>query len=260
MTPKKLEDVPDLVNTYYAFVLTVYAFALYIGNHSHLFWQSLFLATPLLAAWAGFQFRDFYTRRTQRHGFRVVSDVMTYEIVNKRESTLRFDTRLKAGTDHLMVYPIGYQWDGTNESTPKIRGNGQRLLGPVGTGDVQQKINYINQTESAEGDWHYWYIALNPAVHKGDIVDISYSQELQDNKNTAKPSLYYFVRVPMGQLELTVKFGAVRPRSITGSFVKSSDRSRPHIVEGVRFDTTTNSATWTIEKPKKGYCYRVDWQ
>ncbi|HEX6258661.1 MAG TPA: hypothetical protein VFZ48_04230, partial [Candidatus Saccharimonadales bacterium] len=200
-----------------------------------------------------------------RHGFSIVSDNMSYEISPNNRSVLRFATKIKAGDNHLMVYPIGYQWTGSGEeSVPKVTGKHQQLL----TLTQKQRgrhtlkpVPYEATAVSTDGDWHYWFIALNPPVHKGDVIEIKYSQEFHDKKGQARPYLYYFVRTPMKQLELNVKFPtSMRPKLVSSSFIKPSEPSRPYPKAGVVYDPHKQWATWVIEKPKKGYCYRIHWQ
>ena len=204
-------------------------------------------------------------RRNQRHGFRIISDVMSYEINGNHKYTLRYATTIKAANDHLMVYPIGYRWTGSGvEAIPKLNGKGQQLLTPLQPrhkGSAIKIAPYEAPTVSTEGDWHYWFIALNPPVHKGEVVEIKYTQEFQDKKGMARPYLYYFVRTPMKQLELNVKFPAnALPTSISSSYIKPSDPNRPYLKPGVEYDPDKQWATWVIERPKKGYCYRIHWQ
>lgn len=265
MELKKLQKLIEAINAYYAFVLLLYAAALYIARHSQLFFWVLIATTPLLAGWTGYLLKSFLERRNYRQGFRVLSDVMSYEIANKHASTLRYSTTLKAGTDHLMVVPIEYQWTGSGkEAVPQVIGKGQQLLAPVqqhSSKDNTAKIAPYKLTGSTEGDWHAWFVALNPPVHKGDIVEIKYSQEFHDKSSTAKPILYYFVRVPMERLELNVKFPKnALPRTVIGSYIKTSSPRRPHMREDVIYDPDKQWATWIIERPKKGYCYRIQWQ
>jgi len=258
---KKLQKYIEAINTYYAFALLAYAVALFIASDSTLFIWVLLCLTPLLAGWGGYLMRAFIEQRVQRHGFRILSDRMSYEIGEDHTYTLRYHTQLLAKSDHLMVYPICYQWSGQgSEGSPRLANEGQQLLAPLAaahhrTGPFQPI------TVSTEGNWHYWFVAFNPPVHKGKEVEISYSQDFQDKRNTARPYVYYFVRTSMKTLELNVKFPAgFRPTSVTSSFVKPSDPNRPFLKPGVVYDADKQWATWTIQNPKRGHYYRIDWQ
>lgn len=257
---KKLQKFIEAINTYYAFALLVYAAALYVASDSTLFIWILLCLTPLLAAWGGYLLRSFVEQRTQRHGFRILSDSMTYEIGRQHNYTLRYNTRLLAATDHLMMYPICYRWSGTgNEGIPQLASEGQQLLAPLRVAH-QRTMPFEPMSVSTEGNWHYWFVAFNPPIHKGGMVDIKYSQEFQDRRDTARPYIYYFVRTSMKKLELNVKFpSGYHPTAVTSSFVKVSDPNRPYIKPGVVYDADKQWATWVIHNPKRGY-YRIDWQ
>jgi hypothetical protein len=264
MDVKRFQKLAEAINTYYAFSVLIYATVLYLSRHSHLlFWSTLALA-PLLAGWTGFLFRSWWEERTQRHGFQVVSDVMTYEIRDNHKYILRYATKLKAQVNHLMVYPIGYQWTGRGkESIPEVTGNGQQLLALVKRQADKKdtvKIAASRVTANTDGDWHYWFVALNPPVHRGETVDIRYAQTFYDTAGAPKPYLYYFVRTSMQRLELNVKFPAGHlPTKVVGSYIKLSDPRRPYEAKGVQYDPQKQWATWVVEKPKKGYCYRIEW-
>lgn len=261
---KKLRKLIEAINSYYSFAVLLYAAALYAASHSRLFLWVLAGTTPLLAGWTGYLLNSYLQSRNYRQGFKIVSDVMTYEINSKHRSTLRYSTELKAGANHLVVYPIGYQWTGDGEeSVPQITKPGQQLLATTERLDrknTSANLAPYNLTGSTEGEWHYWFVAFNPPVHMGDTVHIRYQQEFNDKAGTSKPVLYYTVRVPMKRLELNVKFPAgALPKNVTCSFIKPSDPSRPRKSSGVKYDPDKQWATWVIDKPKKGYCYRIQW-
>ena len=261
---KKLQKLVEAVNTYYAFALLAYAVALYAASHTKIFLWVLACGVPLLLGWGGYLLRSVVEQRIQRHGFTVISDNMIYEIGPKHTYTLRYTTKLQAAADHLMVYPIGYQWSGSGvEGVPKLINNGQELL--VRYRDSKNRrietMPYEALTVSTEGNWHYWFIAFNPPVHKGKEVEIKYTQTFQDKKITAKPYLYYFVRTSMKTLELSVKFPPhMNITEINGSYIKPSDPNRPYNKPGMVYDKDKQWATWTIQRPKRGYSYRIDWQ
>ncbi len=262
-TLKKLQKFIEAINTYYAFALLLYALLLYAAGNSRVFLWILCGGVPLLMAWGGYLLRSVVEQRTQRHGFTVMSDSMIYEIGPKHNYTLRYTTRLRAATDHLMVYPIGYQWSGSGvEGIPLLAHDGQQLL-TVYRHDRRstETLPYEAMTVSTEGNWHYWFIAFNPPVHRGNDVEIKYSQSFQDKAGTAKPYLYYFVRTSMKTLELSVKFPTgSHPIDVRSSYVKATDPNRPYNKPGVVYDKDKQWATWIIHRPKRGYSYRIDWQ
>lgn len=260
---KKLHKLIEAVNTYYAFALVVYAAALYVASNSTVFIWMLAGGVPVMAAWAGYLLRSFIEQRTQRHGFTVLSDSMIYELGPKHNYALRYTTRLRAAVDHLMVYPIGYQWSGNGvEGIPQLEHPGQLLLTLFRARQRPARtLPYEAMTVSTEGNWHYWFVAFNPPVHRGNEVEIKYSQNFLDKKRQAKPYLYYFVRTNMKQLDLSVKFPrGVHPRSISSSYIKSTDPNRPYKKAGVVYDKDKRWATWTIHRPKRGYSYRIEWE
>jgi hypothetical protein len=113
--------------------------------------------TIALAVWIGFAARTFYERRTQRRGFRVVSDVMTYEVGRHNKYVLRYKTTIEAKADHLIVYPLGHQWTGSGqESMPQVIGKGQTILAqikpPEHNQDTLHIVPYI-LTNPVDGDW-----------------------------------------------------------------------------------------------------------
>jgi len=258
---RKLQKWVEAINTYYGFALLVYAAILYIASHNRFFMWVLVVTTPLLTGWTGYLLKSFIEQRNQRHGFSVLSSSMSYEIGNNHKYALRYSIKVKASTNHVMVYPIGYQWTGMGEEAmPKVTGRGQQLLAIVDSYDSKDKAAPYKAT-STEGEWHYWFIALNPPIHKGETIDIKYSQEFHDKKGFARPELYYFVRTPMKSLELKVKFSVnALPATVTGTYTKLSDPSRPYQKTGVHYDPDTQWATWVIEQPKRGYCYRIYWE
>jgi len=257
---KKLQKIIEAINTYYAFALLAYAAVLYIASDSTLFIWALLCLTPVLAAWGGYLLRAFIEHRIQRYGFRILTGSMTYEIGRNHNYTLRYATRLQAEADHLMMYPICYQWSGSGtEGIPQLANEGQQLLAPL---HARHRAGAFEpMAVSNEGNWHYWFIAFNPPVHKGQEVEIKYTQDFQDKQGTAKPYVYYFVRNSMKKLELSVKFPPeFHPVSVTSSYVKASDPNRPYAKPGVEYDADKQWATWVIHNPKRGHYYRIDWQ
>jgi hypothetical protein len=257
---KRINGWVDAINNYYAFALLVYTVALFAASYSNVFVLVFILATPVVAVWGGYLTKSYFDRRTLRHGFRIETDVMSYEIGANRRYKLHYDTKLKAGRDNLMVYPISYQWTGSgDESIPKIKGKGLQLMAPVTGG--RKPAAYGTSSSSTDGDWRFWFIALNPPVHKGDIVDINYTQEFFDKRGEANPCLYYFARIPMKRLTLNVMFAkGATPSEVTCSYIKPSRPDRPFETTGVEYDRAKHWATWVIENPKVGYCYRINWK
>jgi hypothetical protein len=262
---KKLPILVDLVNTYYAFVVLIYAVTLYVASHSHLFTPIFIVATMALASWGGYLLKSLLERRNVRYGFQVVSDVMTYEIHKNHRYTLKFNMRLKAQTDHLFAYPVGHQWTGSGgEKPPTVTGDGQQLLAVV---EPSNDIHHPNSivpyklSGSSEGNWQYWFVAFNPAVHKGQTVDLKYTQEFEDRKNLAQPCLYYYIRTRMERLELNVHFANEHTtKKVSASYIKPSDPRRAYTGKGMVYDPDKQWATWVIEHPKKGYRYQITWQ
>lgn len=262
---KKLQKYIAAINTYYAFAVLLYTAALYAASHSYPFAWLIITITPLLAGWTGYLLKGYFDQKQLRHGFRIVADKMTYEIGRQGKSLLHFHTTLQAATNHLMVYPISYQWTGEgDEAIPEVTGPGQRLLALVrrhGHDSDEVKVAPYDFTSSIQGDWHYWFVALNPPLHRGDITELQYTQAFHDKKGVAKPILYYFVKVPMKRLELSVKFPKeALPQTVKGSIIKASDPRRPRPVAGVQYDPEKQWATWVIKNPKTGACYRIEWQ
>lgn len=260
---RRIRKWVDTINTYYAFALLLYALILFIARHSNIFLAFLLVTLPPLTGWTGYLFRSFVDRRNLRHGFAMVSDSMTYEIHKNHKYVLRYSTKLKAAGDHLMTYPVGYQWTGAGkQGVPKVFSKQQQILRVVhhGKNGVEKIVPY-KLADSTDGDWQYSFIAFNPPMHKGQVVHVDYAQEFYDKQHRAKPILYYFVRIPMKRLELHVKFPASRaPKTVTGSLIKPSDPRRPYIKKGIRYNKNQRWASWTISKPKLGYCYRITWQ
>lgn len=258
---KKSVQWAEALNTFYQAIGILYVIALAVAalNRSTLL-IIIAVVAPVVAGLAGYLLRPLVEERTQRYGFRILSDQMTYEIKGNNRYTLTYSTTLQAATDYLMVYPIGHQWSGKGEeSTPKLANPGQQLMAPVAINKKQKSAPYEAHSITAEGNWRYWFAAFNPPIHKGNTVTIDYSQNFHDTKNTAQPYLYYFVRKPMKKVELQVKFPAKHlPPEVRGSFAKTNDPNRPYKKDGVVYDKHKQWATWTIHHPKRGY-YRLDW-
>jgi hypothetical protein len=256
MNLNKLQKLVEAINTYYAFALLVYAAILYATSNSLIFWWVLILATPLLIGWTGYLIHSYFIQRNYIHGFKVISDTMTYEILGKDKYKLRYKTQLKAAFNYLFVYPIAYQWSGRGkENIPEITGDRLQLLAPI------NPISPYKVTGSSIGEWHYWFAAFNPPVSKGEITEVNYSQTFTDSEHSAKPYLFYIVRTPMKKLELNVKFSNLDlPASVSCGYFKPSDPRRAIKSSGVVFQADKGWATWVIERPKRGYCYRIDWQ
>jgi hypothetical protein len=264
MELRRFQKFIEAINTYYAFALLLYGAALYFLSHSQLFVWGILTLTPLLAGWSGYLAYAWLERRNSRFGLSVIADAMTYEIGKQRKYTLRYHTKLKARTDHVMVYPVGHRWSGQGkEEMPVVHSDGQQLLAVV-----EQSRHATDATTIAPytlsmatgGDWRYWFIALNPPVQRGETFSVKYSQTFHDEAGTAKPQLNYFVRTPMDQLELSVKFPKHdMPDVVRGCYFTPWDSRRPYESDSVVFDPDKGWATWTIRRPKRGYCYRIYW-
>lgn len=262
---KRLQSIIDTFNSYYSFALVLYAAILYVSSHNHLF---LFIALgllPVLAAWGGYLIRGYLTLRNQRYGFKIISDKMTYEIVNKTRFKLAFNTKIQAEIDHVFIYPFGHRWSGKGEeSTPKLIGSGLQLLGVVqGASEYDDKAivgPYIERLTSEE-DWRYWMAALEKPLYKGETADIRYAQSFVDEASSARQYINYFVRTPMKRLELNVKFpnGSI-PKTVKLSYYKRNDMRHAYEADGLVFDPDRQWVTWVINKPKKGYCYNISWK
>jgi hypothetical protein len=261
MDSEKIPKFVDLINSYYSFVLLVYALVLYAASHTHLFKYVFVIVTLALAGWLGYIIKGFLEQRNQRYGFKVLSNVMSYDVGRNDKYTLRFHTKIRAESDHLFVYPVGHQWTGGGQEVPpKVTGEGQTLLANIEkNGEVERVVPY-RLTETTEGEWQYWFVALNPPLQKGETADIKYSQVFHDTSKTAIPSLYYYVRTSTKRLELNVTFPANSgTKKITATYAKLTDGMRPYVSNAVVYDPDKRLATWTIENPKKGYCYRISW-
>lgn len=261
----KLHKLVEAVNTYYAFAVLMYVAVLYVSSRSHIFLWALLAATPLLAMWTGYLLKSYVDNRNQKHGFRVLSDATTYEIMDHNRYKLHVRTTIKAEANRMMAYPIGYQWTGEGKGmTPMLADPDQKLMGVVLKYDSEKGTAYVEpykETVSSEDDWNYWFVALGRALYKGDTADIKYSQDFYDPKKKAKPCLYYMVNSKLEKLELNVKFSPnALPARVTGSYFKLNDRRHSYVQKGVAYDPDKQWATWTIDKPKYGYCYRIDWQ
>lgn len=257
---KKINDWIGAINNYYAFALLMYGAALYISSQSQMFVIVFMIATPVIAGWGGYLLKSFIDRRTLRHGFKVRSELMEYQIKPNRRYTLRYNTKLEARVDHSMVYSYSYQWTGDgDEAIPKVQGKGLQLMSPISAS--RKLAAYRISSDSTTGDWRYWFIAINPPVHRNDVIEINYIQDFYDKKNRARPYLYYFIRIPLDRLTLSVSFPkGDAPKRVSCSYIKPSSPNRPYETTGVEYDTTKNWATWTIDNPKLGYCYRIHWE
>lgn len=260
----KLHKLVEAVNTYYAFALLLYVAVLYVSKNSQLFLWIILALTPLITAWSGYLLKAYLNLRYERHGFKMISNVMTYEILGNDRYILRYSMSLKAIANHLISYPIGYQWTGDgSESLPKITGDGQQLIGVVKQYDPETttaKVGPYQEVLPYEREWHYWLVGLNPPANYGDIVEIKYHQEFHDKKKVAKPSLYYMVKNPMKRLELSVKFSADKLPSSVNGFTKRADSRVSRKASGVRYEPDKHWATWVIDKPKTGYTYHIEWK
>ena len=261
----KLHKFVEAINSYYAFAVLMYAAALYVANNSRLFWWVLAAATPLLAGWTGYLIRSYLDARNQKHGFQLLSHAVTYEILPANKYRYRLSACIKAEANRMMVYPVGYQWSGEGAgSVPRLGDKGQYLIGAINKYDVENesaKIAPYKESISSEGDWYYWFIGLSRALYKGETADIKYTQEFSDPKKKAKPYLYHMVNTSIKRLELNVKFPEnALPKSVSCSYFKLSDRRRTYSSKGLEYSTDKQLATWVVEKPKFGYCYRIDWQ
>lgn len=261
----KLQKAIEAINTYYSFAVLVYVILLYVSAHNELFLWILLATTPFLAAWSGYLLKGYVNLRYQRHGFKVVSDAATYEILGNNRYALRIATTLKAMANHLLSYPISYQWTGSGEELlPKVTGEGQQLIGVIKQYDPvtgHAKIGPYEETLPYEREWHYWLVGLTPPVNYGNTIEIKYGQEFYDKRRTAKPSFYYLVKNPMKKLELNVKFPAdALPKTVTSSYIKPSNPRVPKATKGVQYDPDKQWATWVIDRPKTGYCYRIEWK
>lgn len=264
MVLHKLHKFVEIINTYYAFAVLMYVVALYVSSHSQLFWWIIASVTPILAAWSGFLFKSYLDGRNQKHGFKLLSQVMSYEIDDNNLYTLRYTTSLEALANRLMIYPVGYQWSGESEgSIPRILSANHKLVGVINKYDHDSKtakVRSYSENVPTEEEWDYWFVGFEKALYRGDKALVKYEQEFLDKKRKAKPCLYYVVNTPMEKLELNVKFAKSKmPSRVECSYFKLSDRRKIVKSDGVIFDPEKQWAVWSIEKPKLGYCYRIDW-
>lgn len=255
---KKVNQWIDTINNYYAFALLVYTAALFVAGYTNLFFAVFITATPVIAGWSGYLLKGYIDKRNLLHGFRVESNIITYEVNQSHRYILHYDMKLKAGRDHRMMYPITYQWSGSGEeSIPKLKSKHMRLMVPYQT---SRKSPATGLSLGSDSNWKYWFIALDPPAHKDDSVSIDYSQDFYDKKGKALPQLYYVVRVPMKRLVLNVSFAkGLEPRRVACSYTKPSRFDRQYESTGVEYDRTRRWATWTINNPKVGYHYKISW-
>src|SRR3982751_6750015 len=122
----------ERVNTAYAFTALIAGAVFFVMRHNEFApWIGAGVVL-LVAGWGGYLLHEYYVRRSVRYGFKLRDVTMTYEINGNNRYKLRYLTKIKAATSHLMMYPIAYQWTGHGTSTPpKVIGQGQRLLAPV---------------------------------------------------------------------------------------------------------------------------------
>jgi hypothetical protein len=266
MELNKFQNVVNAVNSYYGFAIIIYAVALFLTGHGHLFWWAFIILTPILCAWGGYLLKPVVDRRVQRYGFRLLSDVMSYEISPNHKYTLRYTTKIKAEMDRLFVYPLSHQWTGSgeDEAAPVLSGSNQYLMGLVKDDhlkDHPQSIEPYELTLGSSGDWQFWFVAFNPPLHKGNTAEIKYSQVFHDPDGSAKPCLYYIVRTAsMKSLELNVKFPKnSAPKNVTASYTKPSNSTKFYKIKNFRYDHEKQWAILQIDNPKKGCCYRIDW-
>jgi hypothetical protein len=261
----KLHKLVEAVNTYYAFAVLIYVAVLYVSGNSQIFLWVLFALTPVLAGWTGYLLRSYLSLRNQKHGFRLLSQAMTYEILPNHKYLLKFAISLQSEANRMMVFPVGYQWSGGGHgSIPRILTPGQQLIGVVKDYDTHTNTAHVTahtENVSSEDDWSYWFVGFNRAMYKGEKTEIKYVQEFVDKQHIAKPCLYYMVNSPMDKLVLNVNFNdGELPQNVTCSYFKLSDRRRSYPSQGMEYDPDKQWATWTIDKPKYGYCYRIDWK
>lgn len=262
---KESKEWADTLNSYSQAIIAINAAGIVIAawNGSTLV-IALALSLAVISAAAGFILRPIIEEQKQWYGFRIISNKMTYEIKNSNDSKLSYKLELDPAQDHLMMYPIGHNWTGTGaESTPKLLSPNQQIMAPIvhkgGKTTPAKPKPYEANAISVAGNWRYWFVAFNPAVHKGKPVTIEYSQNFHDTKKSAKPFMYYFVRRPMQKLTLVAKFPAHHtPSEVTGSFIKADDPNKADILDNVVYDKHKRCATLTINRPKRGY-YRLDW-
>jgi hypothetical protein len=264
MDVNKLRKAIEAINTYYAFAVLLYVAALYVAGHSQYFLWLLIVITPLIAGWTGYILNNVLSARRQRYGFRVLSDNLTYILKGDHRASLKYVTKLQADANHLMVFPVGTQWTGKGEEhVPVITGEDQKLLGVVRIDEKSSKTTFGPYIESVptEGNWHYWFVGLKSPLYKGEQTEIKYSQDFEDTRLSAKPCLYYLVRTSMKTLDLQVKFPDNKmPKEVTCRIVKPGDSRRSYPSKGIIYDPDKNWATWRIDNPKRGYCYRIEWQ
>jgi hypothetical protein len=265
MDLKKLQKVIDTFNSYYSFALVLYAFVLYTAAHSHVFLFIAIALTPVLTGWGGYLIHGYLSNRNLKHGFKLISNVMNYELLGNNKYLLSFKTDIEAEASRMMTYPIGYQWSGSGDgAVPQLADPKQKLIGVVKEASNEGRSASVmpyKETVSSEGDWNYWFVGFDHALYPGEKAQIRYSQLFEDKQRIAKPCIYYLVNTPMKRLELNVKFPAnALPKTVTSSYFKLEDRRHAHTCEGVQYDPEKQWASWVIENPKYGYSYRIDWQ
>lgn len=261
----KLNKLVEAVNTYYAFAVMMYVAVLYVSKNSQIFLWILFALTPVIAGWTGYLLKSYLESRNEKHGFRLLSNTMTYEVLGADKYRYTLHAVIQAEANRMMVYPVGLQWSGEGIAhMPRLSDPDQYLIGTITKYDREKKLARVapyKEVVSSESDWNYWFIGLQRALYKGETAEITYSQEFHDLKKKAKPYIYHMVNTSVKQLELSVRFPAeALPVKVTGSYFSLKDRRRIYTSADVQYSPDKQWASWVVKKPKFGYCYRIDWR
>lgn len=261
----KLHKLVEAVNTYYAFTVLLYVAVIYVSSHSQIFLWILLALTPVIAGWTGWLLQSYFAGRNEKHGFRLLDHVMTYEVLGGNRYRYSLQARVRAEANRLMVYPVGYQWSGEGPVyLPQIRDKGQHLVGTVENYNSDTAAAHVapyKEIVASEADWNYWFVGFDRALYRGEIAEIHYTQDFYDAKKKAKPCFYHMVNSSVKKLEMNVRFPAdALPTTVTASYFSLKDRRRVHMSKEIEYSPDKQWVTWTVKKPKFGYCYRIDWQ
>lgn len=255
--------------TVYTVTFIVYAYLTkhykLIGKH-HLFIFILVAAAIVFVGWTGYLLKGAIDRRLLYHGFRRLSINLSYRIEPDKNGhskyILEFVDKVRATSDHLMVYPVRHKWSGKGqELTPIVSGAGQQLVTVI---NKQGKIGpYIEKRNSRDGQWCYYFIAFNPPVHRSKkSFDVNYLQEFHDDKGSPEPYLSYTVlHYGLRELKLQVKVLS-KPKSVSTCHYKPHEPEKPSgVKDGMHlYDAKDNWISWTIKYPRKGYEYSISWE
>jgi hypothetical protein len=204
-------------------------------------------SVAIAAPCGAFLHRFLFRRKEVPQGYKWGKAVYVYSVDrdDKRQQRQDVSISIIARRDNLSMFESRFRWTGRGESKITLESDDQELLGPLASYD----------------GWQYYYVHLNHPLLFGEEAKIDFVQEFYDEEEAFRPVLSKHVREDMDSLTLRVVFNGDMPaegkvEALERSAHRNDQIMRRHKLE---YDKVTKSVTFTVNSPKKGRIYAIEW-